>query len=175
MRRPFFSLSELIKERIAGAGLKGAVREKAALKLWTEVVGAKTASVTNAERVQKGILYVSCKDSMWAQQLHFLRPVIIKKLNERLGEDIIKEIRLSGRGYTKTTTKEGDGQAEKPYEQPELSATDVQAIDAAVEGIENPELAEQVRNAMKAARALLKKKASEANNVESDRPAEEDR
>ncbi|MEN6371295.1 MAG: DUF721 domain-containing protein [Armatimonadota bacterium] len=158
MRKEFSFLGDLVKSGIERVGLKGAVQEKAALDLWADVVGEKTASVTRAERVIDGVVYVSCRDSMWAQELHFLRPVIIKKLNEKLGANIIKEIRLSGRGFKKNKDSEEEkGFSKKRSEEPSLTENELERIKQAAEGIEDPEFAERFMRALKSSRIIRKK------------------
>lgn len=158
MRKDFSFLGDLVKSGIERVGLKGAVQEKAAADIWAEVVGEKTASVTKAEMVRDGIIYVNCRDSMWAQELHFLRPIIIRKLNEKLGAEIIKEIRLTGRGFTKDATREEDKSiSDEDIKDIKLSETELEQIAKAAEEIENPELAERFTKALKASRAIIKK------------------
>jgi predicted nucleic acid-binding Zn ribbon protein len=158
MKSRFYCLGDLVTAGLERVGLKGAVKERAAVEIWSGVVGNKTASVTKVDRVRDGIIYVTCRDSMWAQQLHFLRPLIIGKLNERLGGEVIKEIRLSGRGYQKGADREEErARSEKSEKEPVLTESDLAAIDAAVGGIENPELAERVMRALRAGRALRKR------------------
>lgn len=159
MSRDFSFLGDLVKSGIERVGLKGAVQEKAAADIWDEVVGEKTASVTRIEQIRDGIIYVNCRDSMWAQELHFLRPIIIRKLNEKLGAEIIKEIRLSGKGFKKDTIrKEEKPVSNKDSKETKLSAIELEKIAKAVEEIENPELAEKFAKALKSSRAIIKKK-----------------
>jgi hypothetical protein len=96
---------------------------------------------------------------MWAQELHFLRPVIIKKINEKLGGAVIKDIRLSGRGFRKGENTQVV--LEKPIEEkkklPNLTKQEVETIEtAAVEKIEDPDLAARVAKALEAGRKLRK-------------------
>lgn len=159
MRSNFNEIGRLIKAGLKRTGLQEAVREKTALALWDEVVGPKTASVTLAERVSQGILYVTCRDSMWAQELHFLRPVIIRQLNEKLGGEIIKEIRLSGRGFRKGDEPQPvEEEAPETYQPGPLSEDEVERIEsAASETIDDPDLARKVAKALEAGRKLRKK------------------
>ncbi len=159
MRAQFADLGSLIKAGLYRTGVQGAVKEKMALALWPEVVGKKTASVTRVERINQGTLFVTCRDSMWAQELHFLVPVIRKKINEKLGSNVIKEIRVSGRGFRKGES--GETMAEQPVERkkkmPNLSKQEVETIEsAAMEKIEDPDLAAKVVKALEAARKLRK-------------------
>lgn len=162
MSDSFANLGELVRAGLRRTGLAGQVQEKTAITLWPEVVGEKTASVTRADSVRDGVIFVTCRDSMWAQELHFLRPVIIEKLNERLGAKIIKEIKLSGRGFRKGSQEKVE-QAEPEKVRKEISLTDqeVGKIESAVRKIDDDELAKRVARGLEASRKLWKKEEEE--------------
>jgi len=159
MRRGFIALGDVVRAGLRHLGLEGRVREKTAVAIWPEVVGERTAAATRADRAADGILYVTCRDSVWAQQLHFLRPVIIEKLNERLGASVVSEIRLSGVGFRKAARgeeeKRGPAKLEKGADLPEQ---EMNRIREAVSSIENPELAERVLRGLRASRVLRKRR-----------------
>jgi len=150
----FHRASEIIRDRLRGLGIQGEVAQKTAAALWPEVVGEKTAAATRVDRVRDGIVYVTCADSIWAQELHFLKSIIINKLNERLEVPVIKDIMLSGRGFGRSGKKvsldESVGSNELPCEPSEEA---VKKVDKAVQAIEDENLAETVRRGILAALA----------------------
>ena len=68
------------------------IGEGQALILWPQIAGPKMAARTRAVRVVSGKLYVEAVSSTWVQECMMLRPQLKKKLNDQLGEEIIKEI-----------------------------------------------------------------------------------
>lgn len=157
MRYDFAGIGDLVKVGLEKLGLQGAVRENSAMEVWAEVVGEKTASVTRPERVRDGVMFVTCRDSVWAQELHFLRPMIVKRINEKLAAKVIKEIRLSGVGFRKGDKREEEGPAPpKEIVMPCLDDAETAEIEAAAANIEDPELAERVRRGLRASRAFKK-------------------
>lgn len=70
------------------------LKEYQALKKWNEIVGEKIASVSEAQKVVSGVLYVKVKDHVWRHELKMLSGRLIEKFKELLGEDIIKEIKF---------------------------------------------------------------------------------
>ena len=158
MRSNFSFLGDLVKNGIERIGLKGAVHERQAAVIWKDIVGEKTAAVTSIDQVRDGIVYVTCRDSMWAQQLHFLRPLIIEKLNERLGEGVIREVRLSGRGFSpKAKREEQAGSSKKKIEGRLIDEKDIDEIEKAAGVIKDEELARRVIKGLKASRELRKR------------------
>lgn len=67
-------------------------RENLALLYWSEIVGEAMAQAVQAYRVENGVLFVCTESSTWAQELGFLKPIIIKQLNQRLGANTITDI-----------------------------------------------------------------------------------
>ena len=75
-------------------GLKKGVNQNPAIVLWNEVVGEKISKNTEAISVEHGILTVTVSNPTWRQELVFKQQEIIKQLNNRLGQNTIKEVRF---------------------------------------------------------------------------------
>jgi len=75
-------------------GLFRGVRERMALEVWREVVGAQTARNTRPLLVRRGELLVAVSSSTWAQELSLMRSQLLARLNERLGDEVIHGIRF---------------------------------------------------------------------------------
>jgi predicted nucleic acid-binding Zn ribbon protein len=84
------SLTRLISEMGIGTRLS----EKRAMLIWDEVVGPEVAQAARPDRVVRGSLHVRVKTATWRHALLFHRDEIRKKLNARLGEDLIQQIVL---------------------------------------------------------------------------------
>ena len=63
------------------AGLEKGIRQNQAIMIWEEIVGEKIAAKAIPDRIEHGRLYVKVENSVWKQELHFLKKDIIKKLN----------------------------------------------------------------------------------------------
>ena len=62
------------------------------INAWKDIVGTQLAHKTCPSRIIKGRLYLTVSDSQWLQTLTFIKPKILKKLNERFPEFNINEI-----------------------------------------------------------------------------------
>lgn len=60
--------------------------------IWREVVGGVIAEKAEVVDFRKGILYVSCKDPLWLSELHFRKGRIVERMNEMIGENLVKDI-----------------------------------------------------------------------------------
>ncbi|MEA1881795.1 MAG: DUF721 domain-containing protein [Candidatus Marinimicrobia bacterium] len=76
------------------AGLEKGVKQNRAIFVWKEVVGRKIAENTTPEKVEHGILIVKAENPSWRQELVFKKQEIVNKLNKKLGENTIREIKF---------------------------------------------------------------------------------
>ncbi|MEW6510398.1 MAG: DUF721 domain-containing protein [Bacteroidota bacterium] len=75
-------------------GLKGALVQYGVITSWADVVGEQIARVTVAERMERGVLYVSVASAAWRTELSMKRREIIEKVNRRAGAAVVREIRF---------------------------------------------------------------------------------
>ena len=102
-RAPFFqrqkrehmkALGKAIDELVDRLGIGRKVREYEAVLQWGLIVGEKVAGISAATGIQKGVLIVRVRTAPWRNELNLLKPEIIRKMNEALGEEIVKDIRF---------------------------------------------------------------------------------
>jgi len=93
MRRTYYRpISEVIKEYLEELKITGKLKEYEALRLWEELLGKTVASRTKELKIKNGILYVKIRSPLVKQELLMIKDSIIKKMNEKLGDEIIKAI-----------------------------------------------------------------------------------
>ncbi len=88
------SLKHAIADLIDEAGWREAVSSHAAITLWPEVVGATVARHSEALEVQNGTLVVKTKNPTWRNEIAFQKDEILMRLNDRLENFEIKDIRF---------------------------------------------------------------------------------
>ena len=87
-------LKSAINHFLKNNGLDKGVNQQNAILIWEETVGKTIAPNTSAETVEHGILTVKTASPEWRQELVFKKQDIIKKLNTKLGNNTIREIRF---------------------------------------------------------------------------------
>ena len=87
-------INAAINNLLKAAGLEAGVSQNKALLVWDDVVGVKVSENTTPERVEAGTLYIKASNPTWRQELMFKKEEILKKLNKKLGEKTIKEIKF---------------------------------------------------------------------------------
>ena len=68
-------------------------------RVWTQAVGSDMARQTRATSERGGVVTVSCADSMWAQELDLMAPLVISQLNSSLGSDPVRRLRCVAVGH----------------------------------------------------------------------------
>ena len=87
-------ISGAIKSFLKKTGLEKAVTQQNALEIWASVVGESVAKNTSAESVEHGTLIIRTTTPAWRQELLFQKKEIIKSINKKLNNKIIKDIKF---------------------------------------------------------------------------------
>ena len=61
---------------------------------WKDIVGPAVAENARPEAIRGKSLLVNVSSAPWMQQLQFLKPELIEKLNDTLGKEIVGDIRF---------------------------------------------------------------------------------
>ncbi|MGB9877204.1 MAG: DUF721 domain-containing protein [bacterium] len=140
----FEDLNSALRSAINELGLERKIKERKCLSIWEEVVGDKLASVSQAEDIKNGVLYASAKDPIWAQEIFNLKGLIIKRINERMGEEIIKDIKVRAKPIKKRERKE----REKEEREEELDEELLKEIDRIAGKVEDERMRSLVRSTL---------------------------
>lgn len=116
LSKEYQPLSSIIDKTLMDRRIAHRLKEAAALLIWDDVVGQKISEATEVENVRDGILFVKTKSPAWSNELAFYKKEIISKLNDKLQENVIKDVRfIAGhivRNRTKPFTPQDDDSSE---------------------------------------------------------------
>lgn len=88
-------LKDLIKKFIeASPKIAKPLQEYRATELWDSVVDERISRHAKPLRIKNGILTVTTSSSVWAQELRYVKEEILKKLNEKVGKNVVRDIRF---------------------------------------------------------------------------------
>jgi predicted nucleic acid-binding Zn ribbon protein len=90
------SIGELISQYIQGTELEKNLLERLVVQKWPEVIGPMIANMTRNVEMKNGTLFVHIDSAALRQQLFECRYDIIKKLNQAINNQFIKDIRILG-------------------------------------------------------------------------------
>jgi predicted nucleic acid-binding Zn ribbon protein len=85
-----------IDNLIQSFGWQSKIAEGDLFANWKDLVGQQVAENSFPEDLSKGILTVRCKSTAWATQLRLMSNDILTKIEERLPELKVKELRFIG-------------------------------------------------------------------------------
>jgi len=138
-----FSVEEVLSSVLNKSGLTEKSEHLKIYKIWPAIVGEKIAENTCLESVKRGTLFVNASSSAWMQELHFLKDMIIEKLEKELGEGTVKDIRLKT-GLVLSRGSEKIDLSDIPLNDDEIKMTEDESG-----GIKDPEVREAFQHLMK--------------------------
>jgi len=87
-------VDSILERALSKLNLGIKVKQYQIWEVWDSVVGEHIARQAQPHQVRNMILWITVSSSTWMQQLEFMKQLIIDRLNERIGEKVIKDIRF---------------------------------------------------------------------------------
>lgn len=154
--REMQSVGGTLQSLMQKLGLERQFRTYDALAHWSDIVGKQVAQVARPLRIDADTLWVAVKSHTWAQELNFQKGTILRRLNERAGEERFKEIRfvvrsslpassnllLHSGGENPSTSQPGGGVADE-----NLSESEIAAIESRLASVGDPVLRDALKRA----------------------------
>lgn len=85
--------AEIVAKILRQKGLSAGVQRGQVLALWSEIAGPALSELTEADRLEDGVLFVRVADSVVAHQLTYLREEFLKRYQEKL-PGLVQELRF---------------------------------------------------------------------------------
>ena len=93
MKKPQ-SIHSILEQTLKGLELDVPLKTYSIWGAWKEIVGEPIALQTQPRAIRNHILFIDVSHSTWMQQLQFLKPTLLGKINGFLGESLIEDIRF---------------------------------------------------------------------------------
>ncbi len=93
-KHSLYALSETLNSMFHEMNIENRMELYKIYSIWQKAVGAKIAEQTFPEKLSRGLLFVNVSNSVWMQELHFLRDIILEKINKELTCIQLREIRF---------------------------------------------------------------------------------
>ena len=94
---PASPLNELLGSLLGDLGVEDKIAECRAQLAWEKAVGPSLARYAHPLRVHKGCLEVAVPSSVWRSQLSFMQNDIVARINDEVGREIVRELKLINR------------------------------------------------------------------------------
>lgn len=89
------SLGDVIKEFLKENNWDGKFQERRIVNLWKVLLGNNVAQYTTSIFIKNKILYVKISSSVLRGELQMCREMLIKRINEHVGEEVVNNIIFS--------------------------------------------------------------------------------
>lgn len=132
----------LLSSLIAAKGWEGRVELNQVFLFWNELVGPDIAKYAQPHLIRKDILWLRVSDSVWMQQLQFLKIMLLEKLNQRLKKARFVDLRFQ---LDSTLGEEIAGRSEPPRVAQPPSAAKRREFEALLGTIQDEEIKEAIR------------------------------
>ena len=87
-------LGTILQQAIKASGIQVDLDAHRLWQKWKGIVGPAIAENTRPEVIRGQLLLVNVSSAPWMQQLQFLKPELIEKINETLGKKLVGDIRF---------------------------------------------------------------------------------
>jgi len=132
----------LLSQYMQQSGLAGKLQAYESWRVWDEVVGPQIAAHAQPAKIRDRVLEVRVDQAVWMQQLQLMKPKILARLNERLGEEVIRDI-----FWRRGTVEQGLPSVTEPASTPlpPLPAEEMTRISGIVALLDDAELRRQLQ------------------------------
>ena len=87
-----YSLGDALRKFLQQSQLKGAVQALQIEEVWEQIMGKTVARYTDKIRIHGQTLYIDTAIAPLRQELLYQKETIVRRVNEALGEMVIKEV-----------------------------------------------------------------------------------
>lgn len=88
-------LGQVFGQLFRDLGIDKAIRQNMAVSRWDEVVGERISQVSQAQRIENGVLFVRVESPVWRNELVFMKNNLIENINTALKSNIVKDIKFT--------------------------------------------------------------------------------
>lgn len=85
-------LDDIVREMCGVLGIDDAYEQHRITGLWPQIVGETIARISRVRHCKDGVLYVRVFDASWRQELRFRKSGIIRRMNQALEQQVIRDI-----------------------------------------------------------------------------------
>jgi predicted nucleic acid-binding Zn ribbon protein len=115
------------------------------LGAWSEIVGESVATHSRPRTIRNRILFIDVAHPTWMQQLQFLKPILLEKINTFLRQSLIQDIRFK---LGKVPSKVPAPPKTLSMEDQELDKATLKRIEGVLQKMDDEELRNSLREVL---------------------------
>jgi hypothetical protein len=144
MKKPT-SLRLILDKTLKALEIDVSLKTHCILSAWNEIVGESLALQTQPRSIRNQILFIDVSHSTWIQQLQFLKPTLLEKINTFLGGSHIQDIRFK---LGKISPPSSTLQKSASWEDEKIDHMTLKRIEHLVEQINDAEIRKELREVL---------------------------
>lgn len=86
--------ADILRSLLAGKKWQHRINLHQVFLFWNDVVGRDIAAHAEPEVIRGKVLWIKVSDSVWMQQLHLQKMLLLEKINDRLQGDKLSDLRF---------------------------------------------------------------------------------
>ena len=142
MKKPQ-SLRSVLERTLKSLEIDVPVKTYSIFGAWKEIVGDSLTLHTQPRSIRNRILFIDVSHSTWMQQLQFLKPTLLEKINTFLGEPHIQDIRFKLGKISKPPTLPSKTET---WSGEDLDEATLKRIESLLQKLEDEEVSEVLRD-----------------------------
>lgn len=87
-------LAQILNQVLESRGLSARIKQHALFEQWEEIVGPTLADKTQPMKIQGKFLYIGVEHPAWIQELQFMKPKLLEKIQGHCPETTISDLRF---------------------------------------------------------------------------------
>jgi predicted nucleic acid-binding Zn ribbon protein len=87
-------IGSILESTLKGLEVDSQLKAYSIWGAWRDIVGESLADQTQPRAIRNRILFMDVSHSTWIQQLQFIKPKLLEKINAFFGEPLLQDIRF---------------------------------------------------------------------------------
>jgi predicted nucleic acid-binding Zn ribbon protein len=139
------SLRMALERSLRDLGLHKRLKTEQLTVLWPRIVGPGVATIASPAQYRSGTLFINVADSVWMQELKFQEGELIGRLNDALGEPLVRRLFFQ-LARTQPPTPDPPSEQAAPPAGTLLDPQQELALEREVAGVRDPHLREVLKD-----------------------------
>lgn len=91
-KTPVKTIGSELEHLLTSLGIDHRVHEQIVVNDFDRIMGEAFTKRAKAVKIERGVLFIEVTNSVWRHELFYQKQMIKQRLNEALGETLVKEI-----------------------------------------------------------------------------------
>ena len=135
----------ILEDTLKSLGVNAPMKGYSIWGAWKRIVGDSVASNAQPSVIRNRILFIEVSHPTWIQQLQFLKPTLLEKINSFLGEPLIQDIRFR---IGKISSSSPSSVKASVWEEEFLDPETIERIETLLQKIEDAETRKTMRDVL---------------------------